>query len=73
LTLGIRDTMPFTAHVIEGVLCPTCRELMDPAKVYPGVKSRLYVSKRCGVVWLLFGERLYPCADVSGLVLPGQM
>lgn len=63
----------FDARVIAGVLCPTCHELMDPAKVHPEVKSRLYISKRCQVVWLLFGDHLYPCADVSGLLLPGQL
>jgi len=46
---------------------------MNPAKVQPGTMSRLYISRRCKVVWLLFGAHLYPCADVSGLLLPGQM
>jgi hypothetical protein len=55
------------------LLCPKCKDLMYPAKVHPGVKSRLYISKSCRVVWLLFGDHLYPCADVSGLLLPGQM
>ena len=61
------------AQVAEEVKCPTCGEKMNPAKVQPGTMSRLYISRRCKVVWLLFGDRLYPCADVSGLLLPGQM
>jgi len=60
-------------QVVRKVLCPSCDEVMELARVHPGVMSRLYISPKCKLAWLLFGEHLYPCADVSGLLLPGQM
>lgn len=46
---------------------------MDLPEVRPGVMSRLLICKSCRVAWLWFGGNLYPCADVSGLLVPGQM
>jgi len=45
----------------------------EPGQGAAGDDEPLVHFARCKVVWLLFGAHLYPCADVSGLLLPGQM
>jgi hypothetical protein len=53
--------------------CPSCGRGMKELQVQKKVMSRLHTCTSCKVVWFVFGDRLFRCANVSALLVPGQL
>jgi hypothetical protein len=46
---------------------------MKELQVKEKVMSRLHTCSSCKVVWFVYGDRLFRRANVSALLVPGQM